>query len=60
MRCPGFSLKFILGWEMSSVYRNSGDPGSKPLDGSKVDPAFHLSEAGQMSTRNIWELSDKK
>ena len=35
-------------------------PCSKPLGGSKVDSAFHLSEVNQMSTRNFWELSGKK
>ena len=33
---------------------------SKPLSGSKVDSAFHLSEVDKMSTRNFWELSGKK
>ena len=35
-------------------------PCSKPLGGSKVDPAFHLSEVNKMGTRNFWELSSKK
>ena len=39
---------------------NQGIPCSKPLGGSKVDSAFHLSEVDKISTRNFWELSDKK
>ena len=39
---------------------NPGAPCSKPLGGSKVDSAFHLSEVDKMSTRNFWELSGKK
>ena len=35
-------------------------PCSKPLCGSKVDPAFHPFEVDQMSTGNFWELSGKK
>ena len=31
-----------------------------PVGGSKVDSAFHLFEVDQMSTRNIWGLSNKK
>ena len=33
---------------------------SKLLDGSKVNSAFHSSEADKMSTRNFHELSGKK
>ena len=32
----------------------------KPLGGSKIDSAFHRSEVDKISTRNFWELSDKK
>ena len=32
----------------------------EPLDGSKVDSAFHPSEVGKMSTKHFWELSGKK
>ena len=39
---------------------NSGVLFSKPLGGSKVNPAFHPSEVNKMSTRNLWELTDKK
>ena len=39
---------------------NPGVPCSKPLGGSKVDSAFHLSEVDKMSTRNFWELIGKK
>ena len=39
---------------------NQGVPFSKPLGGSKVDSAFHLSEVDKISTRNFWELSGKK
>ena len=35
-------------------------PFSKPLGGSEVDSAFHLSKVDKMSTRNFWELSGKK
>ena len=35
-------------------------PCSKPVGGSKVDSAFHLSEVNKVSTRNFWELSGKK
>ena len=38
----------------------SGDPSSKQLSGSKVDSAFHPSEADQTSTRNFWKLNGKK
>ena len=38
----------------------SGDPSSKELSGSKVDSAFHPSEADQTSTRNFWKLNGKK
>ena len=37
-----------------------GVPGSKPLNGSKVDTAFHPFNVDQMSTRNSWGLSGKK
>ena len=39
---------------------NPGVPCSKPLSGSKVDSAFHPSEADQMSIGNFWEVSSKK
>ena len=39
---------------------NPGVLCSKPLGGSKVDPAFHPSEVDKMSTKNFWELSGKK
>ena len=32
----------------------------KLLSGSKVDSAFHPSDVDKMSTRNFWDLSDKK
>ena len=32
----------------------------KPLSGSKVDSAFQPSDVDKMSTRNFWDLSDKK
>ena len=32
----------------------------KPLGGSKVDSAFHLSEVDPMSARNFWERIGKK
>ena len=35
---------------------NQGVPCSKPLGGSKVDSAFHLSEVDKISTSNFWEL----
>ena len=39
---------------------NPGVPCSKPLGGSKVNPAFHPSEVGIKCSRNFWEISDKK
>ena len=39
---------------------NPGVPGSKPLDGSIVDSAFHPSKFDQLSTKNCWELNGKK
>ena len=39
---------------------NTGFPGLKPLGCSKVDRAFHLSEAGQVNTGNSWTLSGQK
>ena len=35
-------------------------PFSKPLGGSKVDSAFHLSEVDRTSNKNFWKLSGKK
>ena len=32
----------------------SRGPCSNPLDGSKVDSAFHSSKVGKMSTSNFW------
>ena len=51
----------ISKWQMRLRHwiPNPGVLCSKPLGGSKVDSAFHHSEVGKMSTRNIWELSDK-
>ena len=31
-----------------------------PVGASKVNSAFHPSKVDQMSTRNLWELRDKK
>ena len=39
---------------------NPGVPCSKLLAGSKVDSAIHPSGVDKMSTRNLWEVSDKK
>ena len=36
---------------------NPGVPCSKPLDGSKVESAFHPSKVNKMSTRNLKEKS---
>ena len=38
---------------------NPGVPGSKPLDGSNVDSAFHPFKFDQLSTKNCWELNGK-
>ena len=35
---------------------NQGVPCSKPLGGSKVDSAFHLSEVDKTSTKNFGNL----
>ena len=39
---------------------NPGIRYSKPLEGSKVDSAFHPCEVDQISTRTSWERSGKK
>ena len=39
---------------------NPGVPRPKPLGGSKVDPALHLSEVDKASTKNFKELDGKK
>ena len=44
--------EWLRGW-----IPHPGVPCSKPLDGSKVDSAFHPSKVGKMSTRNFWELT---
>ena len=61
--CPIFTPLVI--WTNGQVVKvldshSRGVPCSKPLGGSKVDSAFHPSKVGKMSTRNFWELSDKK
>ena len=51
------------GWRPLTNYGWISSPGvlcSRPLDGSKVDSAFHLSEVDKMSARNLWEFSGKK
>ena len=44
----------------NSIILNPEASCSKPLDGSKVDSAFHPSEVDKMSTRNLWEPRGKK
>ena len=39
---------------------NPGAPSSEPLDGTKVDSAFHPSEVDKTSNRNFWEFRGKK
>ena len=39
---------------------HSRNPGFKTLGGSKVNSTVHPSEVDQLSTRNSWELNDKK
>ena len=39
---------------------DSQSPRSKPLGGSKVDSALHPFEVDKKSTKNFWELSNKK
>ena len=39
---------------------NPGVLCSKPLGGFRLNSAFHPSKVDQMSTRNLWKLSDKK
>ena len=51
----GAMAYWLRGW-----IPNPGVPCLKPLGGSKVDSVFHPSEVDKMSTRNFWELSDKK
>ena len=46
-------------WHNAMVLWSRG-PSFEPMGGSKVDPAFHLSEVDHMNTRNSWELSGKK
>ena len=48
-----------MAWWLRRWIPNPGVPCSEPLDGSKVDLAFHTSEVGKVRTRNIWELSGK-
>ena len=43
----------ISGGNKRPVVLTPGAPVSKPLGGSKVDSAFHPSEADQMSTTNL-------
>ena len=51
-------FKSMANW-LRCCISSQGAPCSKPLGGSKVNSAFHLSEVGKMITRNIWELSGK-
>ena len=51
--CPAYISKINSDCEKQKIL-------SKPLDGSKVDSAFHPSEVNKMSTRNFWELGGKK
>ena len=46
-------------WWIRYWIAKPGVPCSKPVDGSKVDSAFHPSEVDKMSTRIYWELSGK-
>ena len=47
-------------WSNSPVVKaldsQSRVPSSKPLGGSKNNPAFHPSKVDQMSSRNFWDL----
>ena len=52
--------KFFQHSQISTWIPNPRVPHSKPLGGSKVDSAFHLSEVDKMRARNFWELSGKK
>ena len=53
------AAKGISGLVVKALRSQSRVPYSKPLDGSKVDLAFHPSKVTKMSTRNFWELSGK-
>ena len=48
---------------MKKLEKRCPNPGvsfSKLLSGSNVDSVFYPSEVGKMSTRNFWELGNKK
>ena len=55
-----FSRKHLDGPMVKALDSQSRGPVFKPLGGSKVDSAFHLSKVVKMSIRNFCELSGKK
>ena len=54
-----YSIASKAYWLRCWIPNQDAGPCSKPLDGSKIDSAFHISEVGEMSTCNFWELSGK-
>ena len=48
------------GLVVKALDSKSKDPIFKTTGWLKVNSAFHPSEVDKMSTRNFWELSDKK
>ena len=58
---PAFTWKWS--YENSCLVVKTLDQGVSclnPLDCSRVDSAFHPSEVRRITSRNFWELSDKK
>ena len=54
-----YSTRAMAYW-LRCLIPNPGVPGSKPLEGSKVNAAIHPSDVDKISTRNLGELSGKK
>ena len=49
-------MRRVMAWWLVRWITNRGVPASKPIGGSKVDPAVYLSEVEEVSTRNSWGL----
>ena len=55
----GYSCEDLPSPSRGQWIPNPGVQCSKPLGGSKVNSAFHLSEVDKVSTRKFWGLSGK-